>query len=86
MSPAHRRRPHEDIEQWFETLCCGGCQAARLLSWSVDPDALSFADEKDRPQHGVSVGEHIAVVHCDYFKRRVEQPDKLTYCAARRSG
>jgi hypothetical protein len=52
----------------------------------VNPDALSFADEKDRPQHGVSVGEHIAVVHCDYFKRRVEQPDRLTYCAARRSG
>ena len=78
--------PADDVDEWFKNTCCGGCQAARLLSWSLDPDALSFSGDRDQPQHAVRLEAHLAAVHCDYFKRRVEQPDKLTFCGARRSG
>lgn len=79
-------RAHKDVELWFQDLCCGGCQAARLMHWIREYDEHRISGANDRPQHAVVLSSHYAVVHCDYFRRRVEQPDKLTHCAARRSG
>ena len=77
--------PMGDVEDWFKATHCGGCQAARLLHWVQEERSLSLG-YSDTPQHAVDVADHWAVVHCDYFRRRVEQPDKLTFCGARRSG
>lgn len=49
-----------------------------MLSWSLDPDELSFGGDKDQPQRAVRLEGHLAVAHCDYFKRWVEQPDRFT--------
>lgn len=82
----HPPHPNNDVEHWLQSVTCGGCQAARLLHWEREPDELRLGGNNDKPQHAVALGNHYAVVHCDYFRRRVEQPDKLSFCGAKRSG
>ncbi|MGI9486120.1 MAG: hypothetical protein ACR2RF_09640 [Geminicoccaceae bacterium] len=72
-----------DVEAWFKTTPCGACQASRLLHWQHDREITLQFD--DAPQHAVEIAGHWAVVHCDYFRRRVEMPDKLSFCDARRT-
>jgi len=79
------RKPSGDaeVEAWFKATPCGGCQASQLLHWQHEQQVtLGF---EETPQHAIEVAGHWAAVHCDYFRRRVEQPDKLTFCSARRT-
>ena len=61
-------------------LFCGDCKAARLLIWEQDKHAGTLGDST--PQHAVGKDHCWYAVHCDYFKRRVEAPDKLRRCGA----
>ncbi|MGI9462726.1 MAG: hypothetical protein ACR2OM_02235 [Aestuariivirgaceae bacterium] len=75
--------PEPSVSAWYAMTLCSHCKAARLLHWQRDSD-VSFGGA-DRPLHAVVVDGHWAVVHCDYFRRRVELPDQLTFCAAKRA-
>lgn len=75
--------PDDSVSSWYEQTHCSDCKAARLLHWEYKEE-LSFGSS-DRPLNAVIVGDHWAVVHCDYFRRRVELPDQLTFCAAQRT-
>ncbi len=48
---------------------------ARMLIWDGDKHG-------DHPQHAVAKDDVWYAVHCDYFKRRVEAPNKLRRCGA----
>ncbi len=51
------RKPTGDaeIETWFKTTPCGGCQAAQLLHWQHEQEiSLGF---EETPQHGVKVDQ-----------------------------
>ena len=47
--------------------------ALRFLIWEQDKHSQLGGDP---PQHSIVEGECRYAVHCDYFKRRVEAPDK----------
>lgn len=72
----------------LQTLCaqleadlfCNDCKAARFLIWEKDKHAGQLGGET--PQHSVIREDCVYAVHCDYFKRRVEAPDKLRRCGA----
>ena len=54
---------------------CGDCKALRLLMWEKEKHS-------ELPQHAKSHDTFWYAVHCDYFKRRIEHPDKLQRCGA----
>ncbi len=60
-------------------LTCGDCKAARFLIWEKGGHSQLGGDP---PQQAVVEGDCWYAVHCDYFKRRVEAPDKLRRCGA----
>ena len=60
-------------------LTCGDCKAARFLIWEQDKHSQIGGDP---PQHSIVEGDCRYAVHCDYFKRRVEAPDKRQRCGA----
>lgn len=73
--------PHPRVADWFDRSVCGNCHAAKLLHWQVDEgDTLG----ERAPTHAVDLDPHFAAVHCDYFRRRIELPELLTYCGAQR--
>jgi hypothetical protein len=68
-------RAQQAWTQGTEALFCGRCKAAKLVIWNkIKGD--------DRPQQATAIGEHWVAVHCDYFRRRVENPDQLVRCGA----
>lgn len=68
-------RAQQAWTQATEALFCGRCKAAKLIIWNK-------AKGGERPQHAYALGEQWVAVHCDYFRRRIENPDQLTRCAA----
>ena len=56
-------------------IVCGNCKAMRLLIWEKEKHSES-------PQHAKTHEAFWYAVHCDYFKRRIEHPDKLQRCGA----
>jgi len=72
--------PADEARVWYEgRTICSHCIAGQLLQWERDKSSIG-AD--DRPQHAVTLDNHWVAVHCDYFKRRVENPEQLQFCAA----
>jgi len=57
------------------SLFCGDCTAVRILIWTKERHT-------EAPQHAVAVDDNWYAIHCDYFKRRIEHPDKLARCGA----
>lgn len=66
--------------QLEDELFCGDCKAARLLIWEQDKHAGQLGGSP--PQNSVARDDCRYAVHCDYFRRRVEAPDKLRRCGA----
>ena len=64
--------------QLTTTLICGNCKAQRLLIWEKEKHT-------DIPQQAISQDTFWYAIHCDYFKRRIEHPDKLQRCGAHQS-
>jgi len=72
--------PADEARAWYQDMTiCGSCVAGQLLQWERDRNSIGM---DNRPQHAVALDEHWVAVHCDYFKRRVERPDRLQFCAA----
>ncbi len=67
-------------KQLEHELFCGDCTAARFLIWEKGKHADTLGDST--PQHSVVKDDCWYAVHCDYFMRRVEAPDKLCQCGA----
>lgn len=61
--------------QATERLFCGKCKAVRLMIWEKTKGT-------DAPQHAVVIGEAWVAVHCDYFRRRIDNPDHVAQCGA----
>ena len=61
--------------QLINRLCCGDCKAVRLMIWQRQKQV-------DAPNQAINEGEYWYAIHCDYFKRRIEHPDKLLRCGA----
>ena len=61
-------------------LICGPCKAARLLIWEK-------LGGDTQPQHATAQLQkgYWVAVHCDYFRRRIEAPQQLQRCGARRT-
>lgn len=76
------RDPHPALAAWYAETLCSGCKAGQLLYWEREEVSIGGGDW---PQHAVAVDNHWAVVHCDYFRRRVERPDQLAFCDAKRT-
>ena len=76
-----RPEPHPRVADWFARTVCGNCRAAKLLHWQVQEGAT--LGEK-APVHAVDLDIHLAAVHCDYFRRRIELPELLHFCGAQR--
>ncbi len=78
--PPDRPDPDPRVADWYDMTVCGNCTAARLLHWRFEdgtsPDQV--------PPNSVNLDPHWAAVHCEHFRRRVELPGQLTYCAAQR--
>ena len=52
------------------TLFCGHCKHSNLLIWEASRSA--------EPPHQTATAEGVwYAIHCDYFKRRLEHPDRL---------
>lgn len=61
--------------QQKKALFCGDCKALRLLIWQR-------MKHVEQPQQALALDDYWLAVHCDYFKRRIEHPDKLLRCGA----
>jgi len=64
--------------QWMQLekqLFCGDCKAVRLMIWQRQK-------QTKLPNQAITEGDYWYAIHCDYFKRRIEHPDKLLRCAA----
>lgn len=75
--------PSPSVAAWYEETLCSSCKAGCLLHWYRE-SGISLGSG-DWPQHAVVVEDHWAAVHCDYFRRRVELPDQLSFCGAQRA-
>ena len=67
--------------QLTETLFCGDCKAGQLLMW--DRTGTS-REHLDAPRDAVQGEDHWYAIHCDFFKRRIENPHRLVRCRAHR--
>lgn len=74
--------PDPAVAAWYDETLCSQCKAAQLLHWTRGEVSIGGGD---RPQQAVYVDGHWAAVHCDYFRRRVELPDQLNFCDAKRT-
>ena len=70
--------PQNVYTQLSDTLFCGDCKAARLLIWEQESTQIG----SQSPQHSAVQDGYWYAVHCDYFRRRIEFPDKLERCGA----
>lgn len=68
------------IAQLQESVLCGTCKSAKLMVWSTAELDESFGEQG--PQYAVTTDDCVYAVHCDYFRRRVEAPNRLISCHA----
>ncbi|MES1178242.1 MAG: hypothetical protein ABUL62_28225 [Myxococcales bacterium] len=61
--------------QATESFFCAKCKACRLQIWNKVKGA-------DAPQHATVIGEAWVAVHCDYFRRRMDNPEHMVQCGA----
>ena len=66
--------------QLTDEIFCGNCKAGQLLIW----DRPDKKDHLDSPRDAVQESDYWYVIHCDYFKRRIENPQRLVRCRAHR--
>lgn len=66
--------------QLIDELFCGDCKAGQLMIW----DRPNQKDHLDSPRDAVHGSDHWYVIHCDFFKRRIENPHRLVRCRAHR--
>ena len=67
--------------QLTEDLFCGNCKAGQLLLWDRSE---AGREQLDAPRDAVQGNDHWYAVHCDFFKRRIENPNRLVRCRAHR--
>ena len=70
-----KNTPQKVWMQLTQGLFCGNCKVMRLMIWEKE-------SHSDLPRQAKTIEEFWYAVHCDYFKQRVEHPDKLKRCAA----
>ena len=67
--------------QLTDDLVCGNCKAGQLLLWDRSDTGR---EHLDAPRDAVQGNDHWYAVHCDFFKRRIENPNRLVRCRAHR--
>lgn len=63
-----------------ESVLCGSCKSAKFLVWQ--PAELDESFGEQGPQHAITTDDCVYAVHCDFFRRRVEAPNRLISCHA----
>ena len=67
--------------QLTNELFCGDCKAGQLLIW----DRTNANKENlESPRDAVQGNDYWYAIHCDYFKRRIENPHRLARCRSHR--
>ena len=67
--------------QLESTLFCGRCKAVRFLILDAR-GAKNINSAAPVHSHLTTSGDFWYAVHCDYFRRAIDQPDSLRRCGA----